>query len=238
MIVNMFAVVGIGAKVWAHPEFNPVTTNKYVKVDLLTGHELRLAYTVMYGDAPAAAARKEGDANSDGRIDDAEAKAMGEALLRRVQAAVTLTIDGKPVALAFEAPQVGLMGAEVAPAPFSVDLTARVQAPGAGPHQAVFDDHLEPPTLGETEIKIVESPQTRLTAAWRGAAGSGREPRHVFRGTRRTSLEDRSITFSWEGTTPVAPPVGSRTAAWPLLAGAAVLVAAVVGFVLYRRMKG
>src|SRR5262245_53507101 len=105
-VVNMFAVVAFGAPSWAHPEFNPVTTNKYEKVDLLSAGELRLAYTVMYGDAPAAAARKEADKNADGRLDEAESKALGEALLARVRDSVTLSVDGKVLPLAFEAPQV------------------------------------------------------------------------------------------------------------------------------------
>src|SRR5712692_8560022 len=62
----------------AHPEFSPVETNRYVKFDLTSEREVRLAYTVLFGALPAAAARREADRDSNGRIDPDEAKALGE----------------------------------------------------------------------------------------------------------------------------------------------------------------
>src|SRR6185295_12483041 len=129
---------------------------------LLSAGELRVAYTVMYGDAPAAAARKLADTDSNGRLDAQETAAMGARLQAQVTGAggLSLTVDGQPWAPAFEPPTVGLMGQEVAPSPFSIDLVARVPCAGAGPHQVRLDDHLELGALGETEIRIEESPST------------------------------------------------------------------------------
>ena len=123
----------------AHPEFNPVSTNRYVKLNLLTGNEVRLAYTVMYGAAPAAAARKAADANADGKLDEVETRALGQSLLAQVQKGLALTVDGQPATPLFEPPAVGLAGAEVAPNPFSIDLIARVLV-GDGPLNAL---HIE-----------------------------------------------------------------------------------------------
>ncbi len=210
----------------AHPEFNPITTNRYLKIDLLSASEMRLAYTVMYGDAPAAAARKEADADANGKLDAAETAAMGAKLQALVAGRLSLTIDGKPWVPAFEAPQVGLMGQEVSPSPFSIDVVARVPCPGAGPHEVRIDDQLELSALGETEIRIQESPSTRL---------EGRENKFLFRGPKRTSLEDRSITFRFAGTQPV---VKARTWLRWALAGGALGVLLLAVWLSYRRMKG
>src|SRR5262245_29047807 len=61
----------------AHPEYAPTAVNRYAKLDLLAPDELRLAYTVMVGAAPAQAARQAADVNRDGRVDDGEARALG-----------------------------------------------------------------------------------------------------------------------------------------------------------------
>jgi hypothetical protein len=243
-LVNMMLVV-CAQRAAAHPEFNPITTNRYLKIDLLSSGELRLAYTVMYGDAPAAVARKEADSDANGRIDDSESAKLGERLQSQVQANLSLTIDGKPWAPAFEKPAIGLMGQEVAPSPFSIDLVARVPCPGPGPHEVRLDDRLELGSLGETEIRIEEAPSTRLLTSFRGArpegsGGQGREPKFVFRGPRRTSLEDRSITFRFEGSGAAIGLIPTpRWHRFILAAGGLVVLVTVLalGF-RYRRMKG
>src|SRR5690348_3442730 len=54
----LVAVSVVGASVAAaHPEFAPQTVNRYIKFDLVAPDGVRLAYTVMVGAAPAAAAR-------------------------------------------------------------------------------------------------------------------------------------------------------------------------------------
>lgn len=201
----------------AHPEFSPTQTNRYVKLTLLGPSELRLAYTVMYGAAPALAARQAADANHDGKLDDAESAALGRKLAAEVLRGLELTVDGKRVVPAFEEPQVGLAGAEVAPSPFSIDLIARVAAPGAGPHEVRFDDLTPLPELGETEVRIEESPAAHLWSAHRGPTGEERETRFVFRGPKFSALEDRSITFRF-GASPRAP--AGATAAPPAPRGA------------------
>jgi hypothetical protein len=239
----------------AHPEFAPTTVNRYLKLDLVAPSELRLAYTVMVGTEPAARWRRAADANADGKLDEAETRALGERARAAVSAGLKLSVDGRPVHLGFEPPIVGLAGAEVAPSPFSVDLVARVPLPGTPPHVLRVDDTTPEPQLGETEIRIDESPTTRLIRAHRGPTGSERQTRFLFRGQKFSALEERSITVEMTAC-PAAPP--SATAAAPrasssraasralALAGAVTaLVGAAVVLLLwrlrrrrYRRMNG
>lgn len=212
----------------AHPEYAPSTVNHYVKFDLVAPGELRIAYTVMVGPAPAALWRRDADADGNGRIDDTESRAIGERARAAVAKGVVLRVDGKAVTPAFEAPLVGLAGAEVAPSPLSVDLIARVPLAGAAAHTVLYDDATVEPMLGESEVLVEESPATRLVASHRGADGAEKQPRFLFRGPRFSVLEDRSITFVFEprrapagATTPTPPPPARK---WPWVVALALLL--------------
>ena len=63
----------MAASAQAHPEFNQTRTNRYVKLSLVGGGSVRVAYTVLIGELPAAAQRKAADVNADGTIDAAHA---------------------------------------------------------------------------------------------------------------------------------------------------------------------
>jgi hypothetical protein len=241
LIVNLVAWICSTGTAIAHPEFSPTTTNRYVKLTLLGANELRLAYTVMYGAQPAWAERQAADSNHDGRVDESESRALGARLQREVTRALVLTVDGQRVEPRFEEPQVGLAGDAVGPSAFSVDLIARVAAPGPGTHEVRFDDATPLPELGESEIRLEESPATRLVEAHRGASGHERETRFVFRGPKATSLEDRSITFRFTGSAPTPAPAsasGSRTTTLALLVGAALAAIALTTIVLKTRRRG
>jgi hypothetical protein len=194
----------------AHPEFAPSTVNRYVKFDLVAPDELRLAYTVMVGPGPAAVWRRAADANADGRISADEKRAIGERALAALRAGLSLRVDGNDLAPSFDAPEVGLAGDDVAPSPLSVDLVAHVKLAGAGPHTVRFDDATPEPQLGETEVRVEESPTTRLVASHRGPTGDEKETRILFRGQKFSALEDRSITFVFK-----AAPSPSATASKP-----------------------
>jgi hypothetical protein len=238
------ALLLVAAPLSAHPEFAPQTTNHYIKFDLIAPDSVRLAYTVMVGPAPAAVARAQADANHDGRVDDDEARALGEKLRRAVAAGITITVDGARVAPAFESPAVGLAGDAVQPSPFSVDLVARLPAPGPTPHTLSFDDATPEPRLGETEIRVEESPATQLLTSHRGPTGSERETRFLFAGPKFSALEDRSITFTFAAAKAL-PPVKRPGSASPLrfivMAGIALLLLVLGGIVarrLQRKMNG
>jgi hypothetical protein len=61
----------------AHPEYTLSTINHYIKIDLVAPDALRLAYTVMVGPGPAAAAGRAVDATADGRLEAAVTRALG-----------------------------------------------------------------------------------------------------------------------------------------------------------------
>ena len=250
-VVNLAATVACvlgAAPARAHPEYAPSTVNRYLKIDLVAPDALRVAYTVMVGTTPAAAWRRAADANANGTLDDAERAAIGERARAAVAAGLHLSVDGKPVTLAFDPPAVGLAGNEVSPSPLSVDLIARVPLPGAPPHVVRLDDATPEPQLGETEVRLEESPVTRIVRAHRGPTGDERELRFLFRGPKFSALEDRAITFEFTAAPPSAaaehpaatpPPSRFGRAAW-LVAAALLAVLAVLGVLRLRqrRMNG
>ena len=223
------------ARADAHPEFAPSTVNRYVKLDLVGPDELRLAYTTMVGPAPAAAWRRAADANANGLLDADETRAIGARVEQAVSAGMVLTVDGKRVVPAFEAPNVGLAGNEVAPSPFSVDLIARVPLVHAAEHVVRFDDATPEPQLGETEIRVEESPVTRLIASHRGPEGTEKETRFLFRGPKFSALEDRSVTVVFGGAVgaAAAPPRPRRRFPWFVVPG--VLAAGIAAWWMRRR---
>jgi hypothetical protein len=96
--------------------------------------------------------------------------------------------------------------------------------------------------LGETEIRIEESPRTRLLEAHRGRGPGPRESKILFRGPKFSALEDRSVTVRFEAASSAAPSGGERRAKLLGLVGAAALLFGLtLGVVLvrrYRSMKG
>jgi hypothetical protein len=241
LVVAVIAVIVCGGRAVAHPEFAPQTVNRYIKFDLVAPDRARLAYTIMVGAAPAAAARARADANHDGRVDESEARALGETLRGVIGSGVMLTVDGKKVAPAFDAPVVGLAGDAVAPSPFSVDLVAMLPCPGAPPHTIGFDDAPADPLGGETEIRIEESPATRLVTSHRGPTGNERETRFLFAGPKFSALEDRSIAFSFDAAkapVPVKPPGSAVPLRFIVIAGIALLLlGGAVGMTARRRQR-
>jgi hypothetical protein len=206
--VNVAATVAcliFGGRATGHPEYAPSTVNHYVKFDLVAPGAMRIAYTVMVGPAPAAAWRRAADANGDGRIDEAESRAIGERARVAVAKGIALVVDGKAVTPEFDAPVVGMAGDTVAPSPLSVDLVAHVAMGGDSQHTVRFDDATVEPQIGETEVLVEESPTTRLVASHRGASGEEKQTRFLFRGAKFSVLEDRSITFVFEARLRPAP---------------------------------
>ena len=87
-----FVWVGLmTGRAWGHQMPSPDANNRYIKVTLLPG-SVRVAYTVFFGDLPGAAERRRLDADRNGAIDDAEAKAFGGRLLSEVAPAVRLVV--------------------------------------------------------------------------------------------------------------------------------------------------
>ena len=132
--------------------------NRYLKLTPL-GDRVRLAYTVFFGEVPGAAERRTIDANRDGRIDDAEAKAFAESIAAQVAAALVVEIDGTATPVTWDTSEAGMGTPQVAAGAFSVDLIAYLCMPKlGGRHRVVVHDRFRIPRPGETEAKVEDGP--------------------------------------------------------------------------------
>ena len=125
----------------------------------------------------------------------------------------------------------------VGPIPFSVDLWEVVPLPRARHHEIAFEGGGELPRLGETEVKFEQAPGTRLVTWCRSrppCTTRAEEPRFVWMGPRASSMEDRTVSATYD-----VEAAGVRRGTSTALAGGAVLlVAAVVaGALVVRRRK-
>ena len=171
-VVCLFLVAVAAAD--AHPEYAPSTVNRYIKIDLVGPDELRLA---LHDDGRSRRRRRRGAApptptpTAARRRRDARASASGSS--RRCRPGFTLTVDGKRgragVRRAAGRPRRQRGGAEPV---LGRPRRARAAAPGRAAH-AALDDATPEPQLGETEIRVEESPATRLIASHRGRDGDG-----------------------------------------------------------------
>lgn len=227
--------VGDPSSALAHPEYSPSLSNRYLKVSLVGRGELRVAWTLMVGQAPATAARRQIDADGNGAIDDAELQRWTERLADAVRHGLVLDVDGQRAAPTWDPPLPGMPDRHMGPIPFSVDLIGHLRAQGPGEHTVRLDDQTPPAALGdalgESDVLIEEGPGARVLAAWRGRPDEGRELHYVWHGPKYSVLEDRSIGFRFVDDTPP-----KRRRALPIaLAGA--LVAAACAALLVRRRR-
>jgi hypothetical protein len=152
--------------------------NRYVKLTPL-GDRVRLAYTVFYGEIPGAALRRTLDANHDGTIDDAEARAFGDRVGQDVGRHILFAVDGAPTKITWSAVDVGLGTPDVDAGAFSVDLvTFACLAAPHGEHRITFRDRFELEHPGETEVRIEDSPGVTIA---RAHVGPETDPAFDFR---------------------------------------------------------
>jgi hypothetical protein len=221
----------------AHPEWSPIRVNRYAKLIVSEPGQLRLVYTLLYGEGPALPARKGADLDANGRIDERERALLGAQAQAQVAAGLHLTLDGEPLRLPAPKIDVGMAGDAVAPEPFSIDLAYVVEAP-TGAHTLVLDDRVEVPNEGDTEVSIDEPGAARLIAAYQGRAPGPQPVVRVFtfRGPRYSLLEDRSVKLRWQSAERIAPTAAAR---WLRPAAIAALVLLLTGLVLWRvRRRG
>jgi len=217
-----------------HPQYSSTLSNRYLKLSLVGGGALRIAYTTMIGEAPAAAARRQADANGDGIVDEGEQHRFADRLAAAIAEGLEIDVDGKRATPAWE-PAVPGFGSDrrVGAIPFSIDLVGRVAVPGRGPHVVRVDDATVIDALGESEVRIEEGPGTRVLAAWQGREDGQRVMRFVWNGPKFSVLEDRSVGFRFvdEGG---GPGVARRRGPSPIALLAALLGVAAAAFALVR----
>ncbi len=249
VVVGLTLVLSMRSMACAHPEWSAIRVNRYAKLVLAGRDRIQLVYTILYGEAPALAARKSVDLDEDGRIDDKEKALLGARAAAAVAAGLHLSLDGRPVRLVPTSTDVGLAGDSVAPEPYSVDLGYTLVLPSRGPHELGLDDKVEVSNEGDTELTIEESGAMALLEARRGrippgADAKSRDPSKekvfTFRGPRFSVLEDRSITLRVAAN--AVPLLALLRLRAPLVAGLLALLIAglwwVRGRSRYRNMKG
>jgi hypothetical protein len=215
--------------------------NRYLKIAPL-GDRVRLAYTVFYGEIPGASMRPKLDADHNGTISDAEAKAFGKDLGDQVQATLELEIDGQTVPVTWTTVDVGLGTPDVNAGSFSVDLVAYACLPTArGQHHIVVRDRFRIPHPGETEAKVDDTPGVTIDRARVGQIDDARHD-FLFPGPGGPLEDDGlDVTFTAGDRAPVSadgkctgtPSTRSRT---PFLIGL-VLVAGAVGALVFVRNR-
>lgn len=144
----------------AHIEAAVDENNRYLKLTPM-GDRVRLAYTIFIGERPGAILRRRLDRNRDGQIDDAEAAAHGEHTAALVRPAVSITLDGRPAAIAWTTVDVGLGTTSVAGGSFSIDLVGWVCTGGAA-HRLLLRDTVAIDKPGETEVRLEDGPGVRI----------------------------------------------------------------------------
>jgi hypothetical protein len=145
-------IAGAAAPAAGHIQPSTHENNRYLKLTPF-GDRLRLAYTIYFGDVPGAALRRQLDANRDGEVDAAEADELGRRIEAEVRHALTVTLDGADVPIAWDEVEVGMGTPAVAAGTFAIDLIATMCV-GRGPHAVVIRDDYPLPIAGETELRV------------------------------------------------------------------------------------
>jgi hypothetical protein len=230
-------VVLAAAPAAAHVAPSPNANNRYLKATLLPG-EVRLAYTLFFGDRPGAAARRRMDTDGSGRIDDAEAAAFGAQILEQLAAGIDVTVDDQP-ARGWRVTDVGLGTPSATGGALSVDLALAVPYPdpAAAEHRLRLDDHVQVPDAGEGEVLIEESPGVRVLESHLGDERGGIELRFPFLGNPGARGE-REVVVRLAADAELRPARAARRAPW--IAGGAVALAllGLLGLRIYRKVYG
>lgn len=234
----------------AHPQFALSTVNRYARLLLRPG-EARLFYTLMIGDVPAGTLRQQADRSRDGTLDESEQAALAASLRERVQAGVTLALDGAAVPLRWQPAELHLERAAVEPRAFPLELVASFPLELRRPVELRFEDRADIAPIGEVELRLEEAPGVRVEATYEGQSPPAQpaqppqpaqpDRRLLFQsfGPPRSSLSDRSVHVRVASLSLKAAPLESarptRPPAWVL--AVALGVVALIGLLTLRRRR-
>lgn len=239
LALGLVAAVGLAAApATAHVAPAIGDNNRYMKLTLL-GDRVRLAYTVFYGETPAAALRQAIDTNHDGSIDDAESQAFARQVAADVAGSLVITVDGAPRTVAWSQVVVGLATPRVAAGAFSIDLVAALcLAPARGDHAMVFRDHYPLARPGETQVKVEDSPGVAIKTSRIGGAVDEAHDYNLVGPSGALDTEGLELAFTVGDHAVItadgvcAAPPGPAAAPTPVIVGAAVAAVALAGLVV------
>ncbi len=234
----VLAVTLVATAARAHVAPSVDDNNRYIKVTP-AGDQVRIAYTVFFGEVPGAQTRPSIDADHDGQISDPEGQAFGDKLGGEVRASLELTVDGSTLPVTWTTVAVGIGSPQVAAGSFSVDLVAWACLPSVrGAHTLQLRDRFRVPHPGETELKVEDSPGVAITRTRIGAIG---DPGHDYRfaGPGGPLMDDGlDLAFTASDTAPLAghgcaaAPAGKKPVPKNLVISVAIALAAVLAGVL------
>jgi hypothetical protein len=229
----LLMVLLAAAPALAHVAPSADSNNRYLKATLLPT-EVRVSFTMFFGERPGVIERRRVDANGDGRIDEAESRALGARVLGELAPGLFVTVDGRAVS-GWTVADVGLGTPAVGGGALSVDLALTAPYPDvrAAEHTLVLEDATEVPLPGESETRVEESPGVRVAECHLANAAGGIELRFPFTGNPagRGAREVRAC-FTVDAELRPRPPARPRIWPWAVLAGAALVA---VGTLLRRR---
>jgi hypothetical protein len=141
--------------------------NRYIKLIPL-GDQVRLAYTIYYGEIPGQAMRKSMDKDNDGTVSEEEAQVFSNQIAAHVADKLRVTVDDALLAVEWEQVYVGLESRSTSDGAFTVDLVAwlcldRPKVRTAHAVSLVDETNLDNP--GEIGIRVDQSPGIRITSA-------------------------------------------------------------------------
>src|SRR6187551_2105533 len=160
-LVAATAIALASAPARGHVEASVDANNRYLKLSPM-GDRIRLAYTVLFGHEPGAAMRRRLDRDRDGQISSAEADALGRELAAALQPALTIAIDGEPLAWQWARVDVGLGTPAVGGGSLSVDLIAWLCTPPGTTHRLQLRDEYMVEKAGDSELKLETGPGITL----------------------------------------------------------------------------
>ena len=221
----------------AHVTYSADATNRYLKAALLRD-EARLGFTILYSGAQATLERSRMDANRDGTIDDAEARAFGARVLGELGPALVATLDGRP-ATAWMVNDLGLGNRAVGDEPLSLDLALVVgyPEPSAASHTLVLEDRSVVAAPGESETRFEDAPGVRIVDCQLAYQPRTAERSFAFIGNS-DAAGDRAVTVRFEIAGEARRHVPARRPWWWIVAAAAVAAAlATAGVAIARRSR-
>jgi hypothetical protein len=235
-------ILGVAAPASAHVAPSADTNNRYLNVTPM-GDRVRFAYTVLIGETPGIVARHALDKDGDQSVSEAEADAWGRDLGERIRTGLAVTIDGVAVPVTWSEVFVGMDDRSINGGAFSLDLIAWLCVPDAGSRRTV--DIVDPFSLtpvGETEVRIADEPGVSVEVARVGQNDmAGRVAR--FDTVAAPLADGLHLVYTAEDASPrrdglcPAPKVKRATPRWPVLLGAVLALALVIGLAVRRRAR-
>jgi hypothetical protein len=227
----------------AHVAPSEDTNNRYVKLTPMADR-VRIAYTILVGQAPGRMTRQRLDRDRDRVVSEAEADAWAQDLARQVLAELALSLDGQPVPLAWSEVVPGMDDRSVSGGAFSVDLIAWACLPGPGArHEVELIDGFSLVPAGETEIRIADEPGVTIEVARLGDGTHGDLVGRTasFQKIAAPLSAGLRVVYRADGARPLAdgrcaaPKARRATPRWPILLGALLGAAVVIALSLRRR---